>query len=113
MKLFYLLRHIDVHSNSGVGIVGEGVVFDSGMAVLTWLTDIPTVTTFKCVTDVKRLHGHEGKTEIVIQGKHLKFDFCQEQAKIKKDIQDREEMNGKGKKRSKPRVFRNSGTIID
>jgi len=46
MKKFYLLRHEDVHNNSGTGIVAEGVIFDNGMGAMTWLTDEPTVTTF-------------------------------------------------------------------
>lgn len=89
MKRFYLLRHEDLHSNSGIGVVAEGVIFDDGTGAFTWLTPIKTVTTFWKIGEVKKLHGHEGRTEVIIEGKDKRFDYCQEQAKIKKDIADR------------------------
>ena len=94
MKTFYLLRHEDLHNNSGVGVVAEGIIFDSGMCAMTWLTDHPTVTVFDKITTVKDLHGHGGKTEVVIEGKHLKFDYCIEAARTKKS-QEKKEKDGK------------------
>ncbi len=89
MKRFYLLRHEDVNSNSGTGIVAEGVIFDDSTGAFTCLTPIKTVTTFWKISEVKKLHGHEGKTEVIIEGKDKRFEWCQEQAKLKKDLQDR------------------------
>jgi hypothetical protein len=88
MRKFYLLRHEDVHNNSGTGVVAEGVIFDNGMGALTWLTDEPTVTTFvRGVRGVKRLHGHDGKTEVIIEGvkKDAKrFEHCQDVVRTNK-----------------------------
>lgn len=89
MKTFYLLRKEDVHGNSGTGVVAEGIIFDSGMVAMTWLSDIPTVTTFRRIEDVSKLHGHGGLTEVIIQGKKKQvalFDSCVDQARIKKAI---------------------------
>lgn len=88
MRKFYLLRHEDVHNNSGTGVVAEGVIFDNGMGALTWLTDEPTVTTFvRGVRGVKRLHGHDGKTEVIIEGVKkdaVKFECCQDVVRTNK-----------------------------
>lgn len=82
MKKFYLLRHEDLHKNSGLGVVAEGVIFDNNMGALTWLTDEPTMTAFvHGIQSVKKLHGHGGTTEIIIEGvkKDLKlFEQCQD-----------------------------------
>lgn len=91
MKRFYLLRHEDVHNQSGTGVVAEGIVFDSGMCAMTWLTDDSTVTVFMKITVVKKLHGHGGKTEVVLEGKHKKFTECQELARLKKTKSKRDE----------------------
>lgn len=69
MKKFYLLRSEDVHGSSGTGVVAEGIVFDNGMVAMTWNSDIPTVTTFRRITDIEKLHGHEGRTKLIIEGK--------------------------------------------
>lgn len=82
MRKFYLIRHEDVHNNSGTGVVAEGVLFDNGMGALTWLTDEPTVTTFvRGVRGIQKLHGHGGKTEVIIEGAKRdakKFEQCQD-----------------------------------
>jgi hypothetical protein len=88
MKKFYLLRHEDVNGNSGLGVVAEGVVWDHGMASMTWLTKYKTVTTFESITVVKLLHGHEGKTQLVVEGNRKDvelFKKCCEEARRKKD----------------------------
>lgn len=84
MKTFYLLRSEDVHNNSGTGVVAEGIVFDNKMVALTWLTPHPTVTVFHDVMTVKLLHGHGGKTELILEGKHSKFDWCRQEVRKKK-----------------------------
>ena len=91
MKRFYLLRHEDVHDQSGTGVVAEGIVFDSGMAAMTWLTNDSTVTIFLKVSTIKKLHGHKGKTEFVLEGKHKLFVPCQESARNKKNEKKRKE----------------------
>ena len=89
MKTFYLLRHEDVHGNSGIGVVAEGIIFDSGMCAMTWLSDIATVTTFRRIQDVNKLHGHDGKTEVIIEGSRgqtKQFAQCQDVVKMKKKV---------------------------
>lgn len=76
MKTFYLLRHEDIHGKSGVGVVAEGVIFDNGMSAMTWLSPIPTVTAFRSFPDIKKLHGHEGRTEVIVEGKDKRWAEC-------------------------------------
>ena len=97
MKTFYLLRHEDVHGNSGIGVVAEGVIFDTGMCSMTWLSEIATVTTFRRIQDVVKLHSHEGKTEVVVEGKRSQraaFEECRAivRAKIRVKAYSEEEM---------------------
>jgi hypothetical protein len=80
VKRFYLLRHEDINNNSGVGVVSEGIIFGDGTGSFTWLTKHKTVTVFVKVRDVINLHGHGGKTEMVIEGikRHSKkFEECE------------------------------------
>jgi hypothetical protein len=79
MRKFYLLRHEDVNGHSGTGVVAEGVIFDDGTGAFTWLTPMKTVTTFWKMADIKRMHGHDGKTEIIIEG-NKGFQECQKAA---------------------------------
>ena len=94
MKTFYLLRHEDVHDNTGHGVVAEGIIFDSGMCAMTWLTEHSTITVFPKITVVKKIHGHDGRTEVVIEGKHQKFNDCVEAARTKKS-QEKKDQDGK------------------
>lgn len=80
MRKFYLLRHEDVNGHSGTGVVAEGVIFDDGTGAFTWLTPMKTVTTFWKMADIKRMHGHDGRTEVIIEGSK-KFIECANKAK--------------------------------
>jgi hypothetical protein len=84
MKLFYLYRKEDVHGNSGTGVVAEGVIFDSGLVSMTWLSAITTVTMFTSLKQVAELHSHEGRTKVIVEG-HKKnavlFEHCREEAR--------------------------------
>lgn len=87
MKTFYLLRNEDVHGHAGLGVVAEGVIFDDGGAVMTWLTKWKTTTTFENILAVHELHSHSGRTEVIVEGargKAKQFEFCKQQAKLKK-----------------------------
>lgn len=90
MKTFYLLRHQDVHGNSGCGVVAEGIIFDHGMGAFTWLSDIKTVTMFMNIVELEKLHGHEGKTEIIIEGKDDRHTECKALARAYKRKKNRE-----------------------
>ena len=83
MKRFYLLRHEDLHGHAGTGVVAEGTIFGDGTGSFTWLTERKTVTAFLRVKDIKDLHSHEGRTEIIIEGTRgakEKFEMCQSMA---------------------------------
>lgn len=79
MKTFYLVRKEDVHGVSGTGVVAEGAVFDNGMVAMTWLSEYPTVTMFPSVKIVIKIHGHEGRTVMVMEGRKRdakQFEAC-------------------------------------
>lgn len=66
MKRFNLIRDEDVHGNSGTGKVAEGVICSNGVVLMTWLSPFFSATVFNNIESVKHLHGHEGKTKVVI-----------------------------------------------
>lgn len=99
MRRFFLLRHEDVNGFSGTGVVAEGVIFDDGTGAFTWLTPMKTVTTFWKMADIRHMHGHDGKTEVVIEGTNKKkFEECAAAAKVLKDQQraERKQRQRKG-----------------
>jgi hypothetical protein len=59
MKLFHLERTEDSSGVSGIGKVAEGVVFDDGIVVLRWLTEVKSTVFFESIKDVESVHGHE------------------------------------------------------
>jgi len=61
---FWLVRDEDVSGVSGVGIIAEGVLFDTGKAVLAWRTAYRSVAVYDSIEDLIAIHGHEGKTHI-------------------------------------------------
>lgn len=65
LKKFFLLRHEDVHGNSGIGVVAVGVQLPSGKCVMEWLSEEVTETIFESAEQIVRLHSHNGKTELV------------------------------------------------
>ena len=65
MKLFELRRTEDESGISGTGTVAQGVIFDNGTCVLTWLTEYTSVAVYANVETVIKIHGHGGKTKMV------------------------------------------------
>jgi len=64
MRRFLLVRLEDVSGVSGTGVVAEGVAFSTGKVVLSWCSEYRSVTVFDSVSDLERVHGHEGRTRI-------------------------------------------------
>lgn len=66
VRRFVLRRVEDVSGVSGTGIVAEGVLFSSGVAVLQWLSDFPTSVVFhqRGLDSIEAVHGHNGRTII-------------------------------------------------
>jgi hypothetical protein len=66
MKLFHFYRTQDHSGVSGTGAVVEGVQFTNGWCALRWVTAHSSICFYRSIEDVKAIHGHGGKTEIVI-----------------------------------------------
>ena len=66
MRRFHLVRHEDVSGCSGCGVVAEGVIWSGGHVSLTWLLAPYGETRYACLADVERIHGHEGRTQVVM-----------------------------------------------
>lgn len=79
MKTFKMIRHEDVKTVSGTGLVAIGVDFGTFVA-LTWCVDarienrdgthsierIQTLTVFQSIQDVQKLHGHGSRTDVLL-----------------------------------------------
>lgn len=108
MKRFYFLRHEDVNGYSGIGVVAEGVIFDFGYGAFTWLTDKKTVTVFDDMGDIDFMHGHGGKTDIILEDDD-RFKACQQAArdiKQKRKTEERIEEDRKERKNEQARARR-------
>lgn len=62
MRLFQLIRNIDVSGKSGTGAVTEGVVFTDGSVAMRWRTATSSVCFYNSIEDVLEIHGHDGAT---------------------------------------------------
>ena len=67
MKIFYLNRTEDESGVSGTGRIAQGFIFDNGKVCLTWLSEHPSVTVYDNIGEVHAIHGHQGKTEVVME----------------------------------------------
>lgn len=65
-KEFYLQRNEDESGISGTGIVARGIVMPSGKAVLEWQTFHTSLCIYQNITDVEAIHGHNGKTLLIM-----------------------------------------------
>ncbi|MCM2323492.1 MAG: hypothetical protein NDJ90_09545 [Oligoflexia bacterium] len=66
MKLFHLYRREDQTGVSGTGPVVEGVEFTNGWCAIRWLSSKSTVCFYQSIEDVKLIHGHGGRTELIV-----------------------------------------------
>src|SRR3954469_11941907 len=66
VKLFHLYRAEDQSGVSGTGPVVEGVEFTNGWCALRWVTGSSTLCFYPSLTEVKAIHGHGGKTELIV-----------------------------------------------
>jgi hypothetical protein len=67
MKIFYLKRSEDESGISGTGRVAQGFIFDNGKVAVTWLSEHPSVTVYDSIGEVTAIHGHGGKTEVIME----------------------------------------------
>lgn len=66
MKLFHFYRHEDQSGVSGTGPVVEGVEFTNGWCALRWISEKSSICFYRSLEDVKAIHGHGGRTELII-----------------------------------------------
>lgn len=66
MKLFHLYRREDITGVSGTGPVVEGVEFTNGWCAIRWISNKSTLCFYQSLDDVKVIHGHGGRTELVV-----------------------------------------------
>lgn len=66
MQEFYLMRDEDVSGTSGTGLVARGVVLPSGKCVLEWTSFHTSIAIYSNLQDVESIHGHGGKTKVVL-----------------------------------------------
>ena len=52
---------------SGTGRVAQGFIFDNGKVSVSWLSEHPSVTIYDSIGEVHAIHGHGGKTEVVME----------------------------------------------
>jgi len=68
-KLFRLNRKVDDTGVSGTGIVAEGVKFSDGKVAIRWTSEHKSTTVFDSMKDLKKVHGHNGKTKVEFMSK--------------------------------------------
>jgi hypothetical protein len=66
IKEFHLVRIVDETGISGTGIVARGVVLPSGAVCMEWVTFHSSICIYKNIGDVEQIHGHNGKTQLVM-----------------------------------------------
>ena len=66
MKLFHFYRGEDQSGVSGTGAVVEGVQFTNGWCALRWISSHSSICFYRSIEEVRQIHSHGGKTEIVI-----------------------------------------------
>lgn len=66
MKLFHFYRIQDETGVSGTGPVVEGVQFTNGWCVIRWISAKSSICFYQSLEEVKAIHGHGGKTEIIL-----------------------------------------------
>ncbi len=66
MRIFHFFRHEDQSGVSGTGVVAEGVEFTNGWCALRWMSQQASIAFYQSLNEVRRIHGHGGRTEIVL-----------------------------------------------
>jgi len=66
IKEFWLKRIEDETGISGTGMVARGVILPSGAVVMEWQTFHSSICLYKNIGDVEEIHGHNGKTLVIM-----------------------------------------------
>lgn len=83
IKEFYLSRVEDESGISGTGVVARGVVLPSGSVCLEWSTFHSSICIYKNISDVEAIHGHGGKTLVIMGAPQLEKPKKQRKSKSK------------------------------
>lgn len=65
MRRFELHREEDESGISGTGVVAQGCEFDNGRCAVVWKSMYGTQAFYDNITCVRKVHGHEGRTQVV------------------------------------------------
>lgn len=66
LKRLHFLRIEDISHTSGCGVIADGVIFDDGKVVVHWIGEHSCINIYQSLKDVEWIHGHEGRTKIII-----------------------------------------------
>ena len=72
MKIFYLNISENKSCVSVTGCVAQGFILDNGKVADTWLSEHLTVTVYDNIGEVHAIHGHGGKTEVIMEPDYKK-----------------------------------------
>lgn len=64
-RRFVLMRYEDETGVSGTGPVAYGIRWHDGSCALHWNGEVRSTSIFKSIDEIRKIHGHNGKTEIV------------------------------------------------
>lgn len=68
LKEYILQRNEDFSGVSGTGEVAIGIVLPSGKGIHEWTRYIKSINIYPNIESVEHIHGHEGRTKVVMQG---------------------------------------------
>ncbi len=98
----HILRHDDESGVSGVGRVAEWVEFSDGEVVVHWLSHTPSTNHYRNMKQVEAIHGHGGKTEIVVDWEEPKPEPESEDEETETSLENLEEEEESEEKRDAP-----------
>ena len=66
IRVGHIMRHEDESGVSGIGRVAEWIEYSDGEVVVHWLSHTPSTNHYRNMKQVEGIHGHDGKTEMVV-----------------------------------------------
>ena len=76
MNLYEMMRDEDVSGVSGTGAVAEVVEFSNGWVAVSFYSftaDVPNVIVYSSLADAETIHGHKGRTKLVLRDRPENF----------------------------------------
>ncbi len=66
IRVFHIVRDEDESGVSGTGLVAEACEFSDGTVIVRWRGDQPSTNIYNNFKQVENIHGHGGKTHLVL-----------------------------------------------